>query len=316
MASDQTLLVSQKQSLFLPDLHELAAAIKEGLLRNFESVSVCVADCPDLRKPPFGLAGSGLCGRPTIIDVGGVPYLIPTPDLKRTYNFDVLAEVIGIESPFFIGAGAGACHILGVNSEMMANIKLNKNGKDNVGTRVAYVGKSDGRCHLQEQNNKEFCLLGNFLASEGKMKKVCHIKVKRRTGNENFVSSIRKAIILKYGTECIGLGGVFLIKQGKAKLHVMPAFSEDPLLSDCDVENWLKFYEMNSPLVCLSVMVSSDPGLDLRLEHTHCFSYHGEGGHYHYDTTPDDIEYEGYFALAEEIVRVDRPDITHQIGRD
>ena len=186
--------------------------------------------------------------------------------------------------------------------------------KDTVGTRVAYV--RNGRCHLQEYPHKEFCLLGNFLASEGKMKKVCHIRVRKRTGSDNFVSSIRKAIISRYGSKCIGLGGVFLIKEGKAKLHVMPAFSEDPLNSDSDIENWLKFYEMTSPLVCLSVLVSSDPGLDLRLEHTHCFSDHGEGGHYHYDTTPDHIEYEGYFTVAEEIVRVDRPDRTHQIGRD
>lgn len=142
------------------------------------------------------------------------------------------------------------------------------------------------------------------------------IKAKRRIGDENFVSSIRKAIISKHGVKCIGLGGVFLIQQGKVKLHVMPEFSKSPLNSDNDVENWLKFYEMTSPLVCLSVLVSNDPGLDLRMEHTHCFSNHGEGGHYHHDTTPEDIEYEGYFSLAEEIVRIDRPARTHQIGRD
>ena len=29
------------------------------------------------------------------------------------------------------------------------------------------------------------------------------------------------------------------------------------------------------------------------------FSRHGDGGHYHYDTTPDEVEYVGYFNLAE-----------------
>ena len=148
------------------------------------------------------------------------------------------------------------------------------------------------------------------------MKKVFQIKVKNRIGSDNFVTSIRKAVISRYGTNCIGLGGVFLIKEGRAKLHVMPAFSEDPLNTDSDVESWLKFYEMTSPLVCLCVLVSNDAGLDLRLEHTHCFSYHGEGGHYHYDTTPESVEYEGYFTLAEELVRVDPPNKTHKIGRD
>jgi hypothetical protein len=73
---------------------------------------------------------------------------------------------------------------------------------------------------------------------------------------------------------------------------------------------------MSAPLICLSEFVSHDPGLDLRIEHTHCFSNHGEGGHYHYDITPDEVEYHGYYTVAEKIVRIDKPTITHQIGRD
>ena len=119
----------QKQSLFQPELHELAAVIENGLSSNFESVSVRIVDCPDLKESPFGLAESGICGRPTLLDIGGVPYLIPTPDLRRVYNFDSISEIIGMKDAFFIGAGAGGCHILGVNSEMMANVKLNKDGK-------------------------------------------------------------------------------------------------------------------------------------------------------------------------------------------
>lgn len=57
-------------------------------------------------------------------------------------------------------------------------------------------------------------------------------------------------------------------------------------------------------------------GLDLRLEHFHSFSMHGHGGHYHYDTTPDVVEYEGYFHLAEKVVRIDKPQHTHMLGRD
>ena len=41
-------------------------------------------------------------------------------------------------------------------------------------------------------------------------------------------------------------------------------------------------------------------GLDLRVEHTHGLNKgQGQGGHYHYDTTPEEIEYVGYFGLAE-----------------
>ena len=56
--------------------------------------------------------------------------------------------------------------------------------------------------------------------------------------------------------------------------------------------------------------------LDLRIEHFHGFSDHGDGGHYHYDTTPTEVSYHGYFNLGEYMVRIDRPKETHMIGRD
>jgi hypothetical protein len=45
----------------------------------------------------------------------------------------------------------------------------------------------------------------------------------------------------------------------------MPKFSETPLNTDEDVENWLKFYEMDAPFMNLSVFVSRDPVSVLKL---------------------------------------------------
>ncbi|XP_019714890.1 ester hydrolase C11orf54 homolog [Hippocampus comes] len=93
-------------------------------------------------------------------------------------------------------------------------------------------------------------------------------------------------------------------------------FSVCPLTSNEEVNSWLKHFEVKAPLICQSVLVSKDPGLDLRVEHTHCFSPHGEGGHYYIDTTPDSVEYLGYFVPAEFMYRIDRPKETHAVGRD
>ncbi|XP_045673985.1 ester hydrolase C11orf54 homolog isoform X2 [Phyllostomus hastatus] len=95
-----------------------------------------------------------------------------------------------------------------------------------------------------------------------------------------------------------------------------PEFSSCPLNSEEELNKWLHFYEMKAPLICLPVFVSKDPGFDLRLEHTHFFSHHGEGGHYHYDTTPETVEYLGYFLPAEFLYRIDQPKETHSFGRD
>jgi len=75
----------------------------------------------------------------------------------------------------------------------------------------------------------------------------------------------------------------------------MPDFSKTPLKTKEEVNEWLRYFDMAASLACLSVFHSYDPGLDLQMEHTHCFSDHNEGGHCHEDTTPDEVEYEAYF---------------------
>ena len=48
-----------------------------------------------------------------------------------------------------------------------------------------------------------------------------------------------------------------------------------------EVNQWLKFYTVSAPLTVLSVFVSRDPGLDLRVEHSHGWGEDGaQGGLY------------------------------------
>lgn len=88
-------------------------------------------------------------------------------------------------------------------------------------------------------------------------------------------------------------------------------FQSDKLeLSYSQLQNeWLQFFEVRPPLVCASVFHTIDPDLDLRLEHTHLFSKHGDAGHYHYDTSPETVKYTGYFRPAEALYRIDQIDI-------
>lgn len=57
----------------------------------------------------------------------------------------------------------------------------------------------------------------------------------------------------------LGLGGVILIENGKVKVHVMPDFSKTPLKNETDLNNWLNFFEVSTPLVGLGFLVSRDP---------------------------------------------------------
>uniref|UniRef100_A0A3Q1F308 Chromosome 11 open reading frame 54 n=1 Tax=Acanthochromis polyacanthus TaxID=80966 RepID=A0A3Q1F308_9TELE len=146
---------------------------------------------------------------------------------------------------------------------------------------------------------------------------VIEVRAKKRTGIHSLVTALRTTLEGHYPDKSLALGGTFIIQKGKAKIHIMPReFSACPLNTNDDVNNWLKHFEVSAPLICQSVLVSRDPGLDLRVEHTHCFSHHGEGGHYYIDTTPDSVEYLGYFMPAQFVYRIDRPKETHKVGRD
>lgn len=145
---------------------------------------------------------------------------------------------------------------------------------------------------------------------------VVHVKCKKRLGTDNFIGMCRSAIQKAFGDKHIGMGGVFLLKNGHAHQHVMRDFSKIPIHTDEDVNNWLKFYNMPGILIAVGTFVSDDMDLDLRVQHFHSFSTGQWGGHYHYDTTPDTIEYEAYFNVGSRIIRIDKPVATHQLGRD
>ncbi|XP_070571698.1 ester hydrolase C11orf54 homolog [Ptychodera flava] len=300
------------KELYIPDFEEVTEVLRGGLESNFANVSVDVVDCPDLTQPPFTLAAQGICGSPRLADVGGVPYLMPLANKDKIYNFEKVSVQVDVPDAFIIGAGAGPHHIVGVNNELIPNIRVGGENK----TYTCKINPDDNSYILEKAKSKDFCLLANLYVSEGKPGKVIEVKASKRTGEENFVTCMRKTLKAKYGEKPVGFGGVFLIEKGKAKIHVMPEFSTKPIESDAAVNEWLKFYEMKATLVCLSTFISADPGLDLRVEHTHCFSHHGDGGHYHYDVTPEEVEYRGFFVPAEYIYRIDAPEKTHMIGRD
>ncbi|XP_029468540.1 ester hydrolase C11orf54 homolog isoform X1 [Rhinatrema bivittatum] len=306
----------------VPDLPELAEVLQIGLKKNYADVQVSVVECPDLTQEPFRFPVKGICGKARIADVGGVPYLVPLARLDKIYNINAVAKEIELPGAFILGAGAVSHRTLGENAELILSVQAAYGDKAAVnGSYVARISPAGGGCVLEKYSDRytdcDFGLLSNLYASRGEPGKVIQVSASRRTGKENFVSCMRKTLESHYGDKPVGMGGTFIIQEGKAKLHIMPPeFSTCPLNTDEDVNLWLKFFEMRAPLICQSVFVSRDPGFDLRLEHTHCFSHHGEGGHYHTDTTPETVRYLGYFHPAELLYRIDRPKETHTVGRD
>ncbi|KAF2364454.1 protein of unknown function DUF1907 [Trinorchestia longiramus] len=300
-------------NLFVPPLEDVCSVIRKGLEQNFKEVDVAVVECPNLTKEPYNLPGAGLSGSTRIADVGGVPYLLPFPDLSKNYTFDELAKAIDLPDCFLMGAGAGPHKVIGTNSELMFNARTGVNAKND--SKICKMSGEDYSLVPLEQNQACCSLMANLFASKGEPGKVLKIRVRQRTGEENFVSCIRKSVAAGFPEKAVGLGGFFRLLSGSVNCHVMPEFSKIALNSDEDVNSWLKFFNMEAPMIFFSVMVSSDPGLDLRVEHSHGYG-NANGGHYHYDVTPDVVEYEAYYNLGEILYRVDRPAKSHNVGRN
>lgn len=275
---------------------------------------VTIVDCPDLSQCPFHLAASGLGGDATIVEFGSPVFLLPLVDKSKVYDMvPLLRNVKGYQSKEFFtcGAGAGPFPLFDQNCEGIMNLRVSSDGSVVNETHVARTVANGIELSKVPSTETRCALLGNLFLCEGKPGKVLRVSAKKRTGNENFISSIRVALA-EYFTDdkTVGLGGVFILKQGKAKLHVMDQFSKVPLNTEEELNNWLTFHEMPAPLIALGTLVTNEADLDLRLQHFHSFSMHGDGGHYHYDTTPDTVEYEGYFNVGTRIVRIDKPAVS------
>lgn len=312
---------TEKVQLHTPGLEELCNVLQSGLNNNFSEAHVSVVECPDLTGEPFRFPVKGLCGKPRITDVGGVPYLVPLVQKHKEYDMNAVSKEVELPGAFILGAGAVSSRVVGMNAELMPLVLTAAEGRPAVNGSFFSSVQPDGRC-LQERYSDRFpdCqvgLLANLYVCEGKPGKVIEVRAKKRTGAESLVGAMRKTLEAHYPEKSLALGGTFIIQKGKAKIHIMPReFSSCPLNTNEEVNNWLRHFEVSAPLICQSVLVSRDPGLDLRVEHTHCFSHHGEGGHYYIDTTPDTVEYLGYFLPAELVYRMDRPGETHNVGRD
>lgn len=296
----------ESADLVVPELDVLASELERGLKANFAEAWVKPVSCPDLTKPPYSLAAAGLGGRPVLVDVGGVMNLQYVAN-RRKAHFDIgsIARSIDRAEASFIGPGAGWVDVVPerVNSELIASVALSSPPR--IHSRYAVVRKQDGAPVQAPYPHLDFGVLGNFLASDGQPGQVLEVYAAKRTGSDNFVSCMRKTLTSSatFQNKPLALGGAFQIERGRIKAHIMPDFHPCDEFVD---PNWHVYFEFHAPLTCVSVFATAELGLDLRMEHTHFYSEHGQGGHYHNDVTPDEVIYHGFYTPCERVYRVAR----------
>ena len=297
-------------------LDKISDALQSGLSSNYKVVEVSIVDCPNLRD--WDCPSEGISGNQKIIDVGGEPYMHDPKFIGAEFDYEEISKMIGSEKSYALGAGSGAMSCLdGHCGELVINENLITDESKSI---IARVGKNK-ECIAEKYTARKHGGLGNVFYTDGARGKVIKIKIKGRSGEQgSLTQAMRKALSdhLKIkDNDHIALAGVFRILNGKIRSHVQPDYKDikheyyDPKQMKC-VKDFLQFYEPVGPeLQGYCVLWTGDPtggNLNLREsgEHTHFHSYTKENvaGHYHFDVTPEEIEYEGYFNTAEEVHRV------------
>lgn len=62
---------------------------------------------------------SGLGGNPQLLDIGGVPYLLPFVNREKLYDLASLSKTLKADPAFLLGAGGGPWPHIGVNCEVI-----------------------------------------------------------------------------------------------------------------------------------------------------------------------------------------------------
>ena len=306
----------EKASFKKLSLKKISKALQVGLCQNYKKVSVDIVDCPNLKN--WGCPAEGLSGNQKIIDVGGEPYMHDKRYIGAEFDYEEIAKLIGSEKSYALGAGSGAMSCLdGHCGELIIDDNLIT--KDNKSI-IAKVGKNK-ECITEKYSGRRHGGLGNIFYSDGKKEKVLKIRINGRSGKQGSLpQAIRAALISQLNLKNnnhIALGGIFRILKGQIRAHIQPDYENikyeyyDPKLMKC-TKDFLQFYEPVGPnLQCYSVLWTGDPTegkLNLREsgEHTHFYDFKNKScsGHYHYDVTPDEIEYECYFNTANTVYRV------------
>ena len=299
-----------------PSLDKVAEALNLGLKENYKEVNVEVVDCPNLKD--WGCPAEGITGNEKIIDVGGEPYMHDPKFIGTEFDYEEISKKIGSEKSYALGAGSSAMSCMdGHCGELTINENLITSESKSI---VARVDKNK-KCIVQKYSARKHGGLSNIYFSDGKKGKVLMVKISNRTGKQGSLPQSMRSALSKNlkitQNKHVSLAGVFRVLKGKIKSHVQPDYKDikvnyyDPKLMKC-TKDFLQFYEpVGSELQCYSVLWTGDPSggkLNLREsgEHTHFHSYNNNNnaGHYHFDVTPEEIQYEGYFNISREVYRV------------
>ncbi|VDM30381.1 unnamed protein product [Hydatigera taeniaeformis] len=326
------------------DVHEVRKEAVVEVFRNrlkeyFKSTKVNVVPCPDLTSPPFGLLRPGLAGQSVVCDVGSMSYLLPVADTSKKYSFDQVVESSGVHSGHLLGAGGGPFFTHGKTCEMAASLQYENDKIISNSTLHGVYGEQTGTPQVIKATDNNFGLVGQLLSTEGLpgsvvvcihtiflflslyifWHQVIEVDVADRLKEGSVHVFLREALTDAYGKldKPVALGGVFVLTDSRARFHVLqPNFPPHPVDTPARMAEFIKVFEMDPPVLGMGTLISHDPyGIDLKLEHFHCYNEAKNlAGHFYWDTEPEKAHYRLYLTVAKGLLRIDPKKKTQSVN--
>ncbi|XP_050447502.1 ester hydrolase C11orf54 homolog, partial [Cataglyphis hispanica] len=238
-----------------------------GLRRNFKEATVEWVDCPDLTQEPFNLTAPGLCGNEVLLEIGGISQQFPRPHILFNYDFSEILKGIPFNhtNVLVIGAGISVRSLDLQFGELFVNASFSQVSADSLNinnqSRLAFLDQATGKCALESiTDNTLICYpYGNFFISEGKPGKVLKVQAKNCFGL-HFLTAM-ECSLSQYSVDIpsnfVGLGGTFVMKNGVARTHVMPYSWNNHVETAEDINNWLRYSDLNAPLLAVGTLTSN-----------------------------------------------------------
>ena len=168
--------------------------LENHLKKNFSTLKVEYIECPDLTS--WGLANKGLCGKNTLVDIGGEAFCHNRNYKNVSFNVETLGKFYNLEKRYVLGNSCCDLKKVDHNGEVLMSIDL-KNNK-NLST-FGYI--EDNTIKADSYNFKSIGGLGNIQYTEGLPGKVICIKAKTRRGSQiSFPQMIRDVLKVSFQT--------------------------------------------------------------------------------------------------------------------
>ncbi|XP_075259388.1 ester hydrolase C11orf54 homolog [Convolutriloba macropyga] len=295
-------------------LPSLKNALEHKLCDHFEKVRISIASSRDMQDsnsllPPVSLSSGGLA-----IDVGGMPYFVPTFKPHKQYSLSKIEALCrSVLSDAEITLGIGAYCSTKRFAELITYKNLDTRKFETYISSTAIKNKQP-ICTLHEQNL--FSCVGNLYASPPKSmnkQNLLRVRVKQRISNTSFVSILRRVISQSFPDQIISLGGIFTVNNSRLHCHIAPEIP--PIQTFVDNEDFFRFlcyHDFDAPMTFATVFHCHDPGLQLVKEHAHGIDRNRtKVAHYWHDLDGEEVEYKAFLAVASKLVRIDMPPSEH-----